>query len=290
MAEIEIVTLLKPRFKAYLEGAFKQIAPTKAAMEYRKQLLQQLLDRAQELNIRGIEDADLIFKTAVDELGNMADNLEEFENRERRKGELKHKLSTGTIVAIAVIALIALVYVVVGAATGKWHPTWLLLLGGVFASAILLMFFAGLKLLRKRKILPVRILIAASEILISVFVFLLLQLVFHVDDCWLIFLAMVALLFGTDTAVAFLANSKGRWIELPIFIEVFGVMLYVILGIELHIWHPGWLLCLMGVGFALVEFVAFILSRAHAKNKREAQKDEDLNEKQNEEYWTQWDD
>lgn len=297
MSETEIVTLLKPRYKAYLEGAFRQIEPTQAAMEYRKQLLVKLLDRTQELNIRGIEDPELIFKTAIDELGDMAENLKAFENRERNKGEIKRKLSTGTIVAIAVIALLAIVYVVAGAATGLWHPLWMVLLGGVFASAILLMAIAGVKLYKKKKLLPIRFLLVAGEALFSVFVFLVLQILFNVEGSWLTFLAMVALMFGVDTAFAFLSADKTRWIELPVFIEMFCVMLYVILGIALDpighvasIWHPGWVLCLAGVAATVVEFIVYAVKKARLKAKKEDEREEAFNERTNESYWTEWDD
>ncbi len=295
--ETEIVAELKPRYKSYLEGAFSHIAPTKAAMEYRIQLLTELLDRTQELSIKGIVDPELIYETAISELGDIDEKLREFEGREQRASELKHKLSAGTAVAISVIALLAIVYVIVSAATGLWHPLWLILLGGVFASAILLMFFASLKLLRKRKILPVRAMLAAGEILVCTFIFLLLQLIFKIDGSWMTFLAMVALIFGADTAVAFLADSKLKWVELPVFIEVLMVMLYVILGIALDplnhiakIWHPGWVMCLSGVAVAIVELIAFILKRARARDKREEQKDNELNKNQDEKYWTMWND
>lgn len=36
---------MKERFKKYLEEHFRKIAPTQAAMEYRKALLTDLLDR-----------------------------------------------------------------------------------------------------------------------------------------------------------------------------------------------------------------------------------------------------
>ena len=52
---------MKERFKRYLEREFRAIAPTLAAMEYREQMLKQLMDRAQELRIKGIDDEDLIF-------------------------------------------------------------------------------------------------------------------------------------------------------------------------------------------------------------------------------------
>lgn len=76
------------------------------------------------------------------------------------------------------------------------------------------------------------------------------------------FLAMVMLLFGTDTSIAFATKSKARWFELPVFIEIFGVMLYVMLGILVQgFWHPGWLLCLAGACCALVQVIVVVVKK-----------------------------
>ena len=50
--------------KKYLEEHFRKIAPTQAAMEYRKALLRQLLDREQELRIKtsGIRGWEIFWK------------------------------------------------------------------------------------------------------------------------------------------------------------------------------------------------------------------------------------
>ena len=286
MTETELINLLKPRYKAYLEGAFRQIDPTKAAMEYRKQLLVKLLDRSQELHIRGIEDPELIFKTAIDELGDMSQNLDKFENREKNKGEIKRKVSMGTIIAMTIIALFGLLYVIAGATTNLWHPLWLVLLFGIFVSATVLLTFAGIKLFKKHKIIPIRIMLVAIEVMLSVFVFLVLQILFNINGSWLVFLAM-----------AFLLGDKTKWIEFPIFIELLCVMLYVILGIALDplnhvasIWHPGWIMCLAGVGVAIIELIVFLVNRARLKAKMEEEREEDLNQKTDESYWTEWDD
>ncbi len=282
---------LKPMYKQYLEGAFRQIAPTKDAMELRKQTLVDMLDRSQELYIRGIRDCDLIYKTVIDGLGDMESRLAEFETRKDKSKNLKRRLSFDAIVAIALTALLAIVYVIVGAMTGRWHPTWLIMVGGIFAGGSFVMAVGVLKLLKKRKILPVRILVAIIETLASVFIFLLLQIVFSVKGSWMTFLAMVALIVGADTVISFMFSSKARWIELPIFAEIFCVMLYVILGISLSmtgiasIWHPGWILCLGGVIVAMIEIsVAVAIRRKRDGQKIASEKETD------EKYWTSWDD
>ena len=68
-------------------------------------------------------------------------------------------------------------------------------------------------------------------------------------------------------------------------------MLYVILGLTVNgVWHPGWLLCLLGVVCALAELIVFVIKKAKAKNKKERAELEDKNEKEDQKYWTEWDD
>lgn len=282
---------MKEKFKKYLEEHFRKIAPTQAAMEYRKALLRQLLDREQELRIKGVSDDNLIYDMAVSELGNLDQTLEQFEKRQIKSGEVKRKISAATICAAAIVALLTVVYLIVGGVAKIWHPAWLIMVGGVFAGVSVLLAYGAYRFAKKKKFVPVRIFVAICEILFTVFVFLLLQLVFKISGAWMSFLAMVAVIFGVDTSIAFATNSKIRWFELPVFVEIFGVMLYVILGITVpNVWHPGWLLCLVGVVCALIELIVFVVKKAKAKNKKEKAELEDKNEKEVQKYWTEWDD
>ena len=286
---------MKERFKKFLEEHFRKIAPTKAAMEYRKTLLTELLDREQELRIKGVRDDELIYNMAVSELGDIDQTLAEFENRQIKSGVVKRKASAVSISAVAIVALLTVVYLIVGGVAKIWHPTWLIVVGGAFAGVGVLFGYIAVKFAQKRKYVVTRVCVAVCEVLLSVFVFLLLELVLepvlHFEGSWMTFLAMVALLFGVDTSVAFATKSKIRWFELPVFIEIFGVMLYVMLGILVPgFWHPGWLLCLAGVCCALVQVIVAVIKKAKKNDAEEKAKIADKNEKQNEAYWTEWDD
>ncbi|GEM_PF-393120 len=288
---------MKEKFKQLLEEHFRKIAPTKAAMEYRKALLRQLLDREQELRIKGVSDDELIYDMAVSELGDIDLTLQNFESRQIKSGEVKRKVSVASICSVAVVLLLTVVYLVVGAVTKVWSPTWLIMVGGIFAGIGVILVYLSVKTAQKRKYVFTRLCIAVCEVLLTVFVFLVLQLVFKVNGSWLAFLAMPVVVLGSDTAIAFATNSKVKWFELPVFVEVFGVMLYVILGITLDvilgigsIWHPGWLLCLAGVVCALVQVIVVVVKKAKKNNAKEKAQLADKNEKQNEAYWTEWDD
>lgn len=189
------------------------------------------------------------------------------------------------------MALLTIVYLIVGGVAKIWHPAWLIMVGGVFAGVSVLLSYGAVKFAKKKKYVPVRIFVAICEVLFTVFVFLLLRLVFKIEGAWMSFLAMPVVLLGVDTAIAFGTNSKIKWFELPVFVEIFGVMLYVILGLTVNgVWHPGWLLCLLGVVCALVELIVFVIKKAKAKNKKERAELEDKNEKEDQKYWTEWDD
>ena len=282
---------MEEKFKSYLEAAFRAIAPTKAAMEYRKKTLKEMKDRAQELRIKGMTDEELIIDTVLSEYEDLPDKLTEFEKREVAVHNAKRNVILGLIVAVAVVVLLAISYVIIGVIAHVWHPTWLIMVGGIFMGLIVVFILVGAKALNKKKYGIIRLLVALSEALVAVFVFLLLQIVFLISGSWLTFLAMVALVLGTDTVVAFFVDSKIRWIELPFFVETFSVMLYVTLGILVSgFWHPGWLLCLVGVVFALIEIIILLSIRNGKKDKKEKAKIFDKHVRTDESYWTEWDD
>ncbi len=278
---------MKEQFKKYLEEQFRKIRPTQAAMEYREETLKSLLDRAQELKIKGIEDEELVYLMCIDELGDFEQVLKEFDQKEIETNSAKRHISRSAIISIATIVLLSLAYVAIGVIAQIWHPTWLIIVGGIFASIIVTVACAVPKLLKDKKYAPIRIIVAGSEVLVSVFVFLILQLVAKIAGSYMVFLAMVAIIVGVDTVLAFAFENKLRWIELPVFVEIFAVMLFVLLGLNVRIWHPTWLLCLVGVVFAIVEIVAFLVKRNAKKAKKEKDNAQEKMQ-QNDVYWTKW--
>ncbi len=281
---------MKEKFKKYLEEQFRSIRPTYAAMQFREETLQNLMDRAQELKIKGIDDEELVYLTCIDELGDFQATLKEFDEREVKTDSVKRKVSLGAVIAVAVAAVLTLTYLIVGFAANVWHPTWLIMVGGVFAGIITAMGFVVPKLVKNKKYIILRAMAAVTEVLVAVFVYLVLQLVVGLAGSWMTFLAMVALLFGVDTAIAFVTMNKFKFIELPIFVEIFFVMLYVILGIVTHAWHPTWLLCLVGVLFAIGELIAFVAIRNKKNEEKENEKINKKHVKEDESYYTTWKD
>ncbi len=280
---------MKERFKTYLEEQFRQIAPTKAAMEYRISMLTKMMDRAQELKIKGMTDDELIYNTVVGELGDFASTLRGYENQAVKK-ELSRRVATlGALLAAAFIAVLVLCYLIVGFVTKLWHPAWLIIVGGALIGIDGIMIMFAVRFAKKKSYLPLRAMVAGAISVTSVVLYLFLQLVGNISGSYLVFLAMVAVILGADTLLAFIGGSKLKWIELPVFIEIFCVMLYVILGISLmwsgkNIWHPTWIICLGGVVVALTEGIVILAERANEKKKEVNAENKAVDEA----YWTKW--
>jgi len=280
---------MKERFKSYLEEQFRQIAPTKAAMEYRISMLTKMTDRAQELKIKGMTDDELIYNTVVGELGDFASTLRGYENQAVKKELGRRGATLGALLAAAFIAVLVLCYLIVGFVTNLWHPTWLIIVGGALIGIDGIMIMLAVRFAKKKSYLPLRAMVAGAISVTGVVLYLFLQLVGNISGSYLVFLAMVAVILGADTLLAFIGGSKLKWIELPVFIEIFCVMLYVILGISLmwsgkNIWHPTWIICLGGVAVALTEGIVILAERANEKKKEANAENKDVDEA----YWTKW--
>ena len=284
---------MKERFKRYLEQQFRAIRPTLAAAEYREKMLKQLMDRAQELRIKGMDDEDLIYDMCIDELGDFGATLAAFDEQEHKVANAKRNALLGAVCGVgAVLALVVIYLIVSFLVPNSWGLTWLILVGGAFAGVIAFSVVLLVKFGKAKKYIAMRLMPPVVIVLLCVYLFLLLQLVAGVERAWLTFLVMVMMIAVFDGVMAFITDFKFRWIELPIVIEVFCVMLYVIIGIAAGaaFWHPGWLLCLGGVVAAIAEAIAIIANRNSKKDAKEKVRIKDKYTKEDESYYTSWKD
>lgn len=283
---------MKERFKEYLEREFRQIAPTKGAMEYRKTMLVRMLDRAQELRIRGMNDDDLIYATVTGELGDFSATLREYEKGVIKREVIRRSAVVGAAAFIGWMIILVGAYLIVGCVARIWHPTWLIIVVGEILGVVALLVWIMIGCAKKKQFFNLRVIVIDIEALLATTLFLFLQLVGGIRGSWMTFLAMVALMACVDAVLAFVTSSKGRWVELPICVEIVCVMLYIILGIGLssgdiaHIWHPGWLLCLGGVAVAVIEVIVYAISSAEKEERKKTEKNTNIDES----FWTEWDD
>ena len=279
------------RFKRYLEREFKAIKPTQAAMEYREEMLTDLLEKEQDLRIKGMTDDELIYDMCIDSLGDVRQKLIDFENRNVKVKNTKRKVLISIAIAIFSVLVLVSAYLVVSfAVPNAWAKSWLILVGGIFAGVSGIAIYLSVLFAKKKKYLPLRALVAICIVLLSVFVFLVLQILFGFNKSWLTFLAMIVFILGVDAVISDITGSKLRYVSYMIFIEVFAIMLYLILGLTMGLWHPEWIIIIAG----LVVDALFITIVAVVKNKKkkalEQKESDEYNVEENEEFYTQWKD
>lgn len=279
------------RFKRFLEREFKAIRPTQAAMEYREELLTQLLEKEQDLRIKGMTDDELIYEMCIDSLGDIRKNLEEFENRNVKVKNAKRTALIAVVITVLSVLVVISSYLIVSfAVPNAWSKSWLIIVGGLFAGVTGVVIFLSVLFAKKKKYLPIRALVALCIVLLSVFVFLVLQILFGFNKSWLTFLVMVVMILGVDAVIADVTGSKFRYVCYAIFIEVFAVMLYIILGITMGLWHPYWIIIIAGLVVDVL-FISIVLVVKSKKKKALEQKESDeYNVEENDEYYTQWKD
>lgn len=276
------------RFKEFLVSEFRKIAPTKEAMDYRKEVLGNLIDKAQELRIKGMTDEEMIFNACIESLGDFEDTLRDFDSK---RVMLKKELYRGKIVSLSAAlaaVLIVVVYLVVSfAVPNSWSTSWLILVGGAFAGVIALLSVVIAKAAKKRKYLAIVGLSSPIIVLAFVFGFLVSQLLFHGQNSWFAFLIMVIALLGTDAVLCcvFPVNKIIRTLVLLAAVEVTFALVYVMLGVASIVpWSPYWLLPVVGVA---VDFGILIGTAVVSKKKKDAAAGKTKAE-YDENYYTNW--
>jgi len=281
---------MKEKFKQFLIAEFQNIPPSHASAEYRKQLLQDCLDYAQELKIKGITNEDIIYDLAIKKIGNMGLLLQEFEQDRLRTKSLEQKKGVAIIASLSILVPALLVYLVASLVIAPpiWSWSWIILLGGIFAWLTTLSMLYMINNKAKLKKLFIRISVLAIVALWTVFAALVLMLVSNniasIDKWYIVFIAIPAALALADIAVSLATNSKGKWISIAGDIVVFYVILYVILTLLIPGFsHPGWLLILLGVGKAILE-LAIVYKVKSNKLRKENTSFNEIDEK----YYTEW--
>ena len=279
------------RFKRYLEREFRAIKPTKAAYEKREEMLTDLLEKEQDLRIKGMTDDDLIYDMCIDSLGDVRQQLLDFENRSKKAKTAKRNILLGLIISVAFVITIVAAYLITSFALGNaWGKTWLIIVGGIFFGAGCASTLGAVLLIKKKKYVLSTLFIDLDIVLLTVFVFLVLQILFGFNKSWLAFLVMPVILIGVLAVMLDLAGTKLKYLGYGVFVEFFCVILYIILGITMGLWHPYWILCLVGIIIDVIGVGVLVGVRNAKKKKAEEAEIQEHDIDEDEEYYTMWKD
>ena len=127
-------------------------------MEYREEMLIKLMDFAQDLKIKGMNDEKLIYNLALAQLGDVEKELQDFEekrNASRKRRSLK--LAAGISVASIIIVTLIVFFAVSFSFEDIFAKSWLILLAGFSVALFVALLFFSIILSGKIKKLLIRL-------------------------------------------------------------------------------------------------------------------------------------
>lgn len=250
-------------FIDHIEKSCKSLGDSKMAFLFKRNVLDRMKERADEVARAGLRDEKVVADLIIDEFGDLVSAFPLFVNEQKRKKRAHFMKYAFPIGGFIFFLLIFICYFTVSDLTGAWNKSWLIIVGGIFFMLIFYLSFAIRKLCTMRRVFhPIaRVLIVGCVMLVSVFAFL--SALMAVDDrivTWPILPAGVALALVCDIIFAYVTKQKFRTIGLLFYLPAVATMLYIVLAAYgVVTWTGGWLILFAGVAADLVYIIAVLM-------------------------------
>lgn len=250
----------------FIENQMKNHPNDELTFAYKKSVLDAMEKRSAVLRKRGLTDEAVIADLVCSENRNLEKGYSDFLAKEKDRKRIK---ALPHNIGIYLIALVA-AFLGIGFATDVWHPTWLLIEGGVSFMVIYLLLFLTAHLTDTPLFPLARVCVAGSVMVLAQFVFLVIRIPFGVENAWLLFLAAVALMLLADGILASLTKQKFAFLSWLLYIPAVTGLLYALLGITgIVAWHPGWWMMVAAVVADVLLVVGTVLYKGRYSIKQE---------------------
>ena len=253
-------------FIDYIEESCKNIEDNHISYIFKKQLLDEMTERANEMTKAGLRDEKVITDLLSDEYPDIEKQYKDFEKKEKKKARSKFLRAVLAIGGVLFFISIFIAYFAISRSTGEWDKTWLIIVGGIFSMIIFYVSFLIKRLYHWHRFLHplARILLAGCVILASVFTFLFVLMMFDPGMSWVIVIIGVMAALIADLIFAFVTKQKFRTLSLFAYMPAFTTMLYIVLaGSGVITWLAGWPIILIGLAVDLI--IALTIAASNAK-------------------------
>lgn len=129
-------------FIEYIETSCGNIKDTQMSYLYKKEILNSITDRANEITHAGLKDEKVLADLIADEYPNLEENFPAWEKAAKKKKFAKTmRIILGVGGLLFFIGFFA-AYFIISDATKAWDKTWLIIVGGVALALIADIIFA----------------------------------------------------------------------------------------------------------------------------------------------------
>lgn len=261
-------------YSDYIDEALKGVPDAGGSLgRYKKQILKEMEAQASSPAYKDMSEAQVLEKLKSGGFGSLKSDYRKYYEAACGK---KRSRAIGASVALGSVAyILALIvaYIVVSFATHMWAYTWLILFGGITLGAVALMVYSVKKALEKGSgfTFLARVCAALVTMLAATFVFLCLQLIFHLPHSWITFLVGVIAVFVVDSVLMAVFRQKHKLVGYVFYIPVVGTLLYVVLGsLKAIPWNPGWIMIIISLIIDILVIIAALIGRS-VKMKKEGE-------------------
>lgn len=253
-------------FIEYIETSCAKLPDNQITYLYKKQILDEMTERANEITHSGLRDEAVLTDLMVDEYPELEKNYYIWAKAYKKKKLGKTMRLVMALGGVIFFIAMFITYFEISKATGAWNKTWLIIVGGIFAMIIFYVSFLIKRICHMRRLFhPIaRILIAGCVMLVTVFTFLFALMMRPVYIAvWPIIIGGVAIMLICDIIFAFATQQKFRTITAFIYMPAIFTMAYIILAAYgVVTWMAGWPIILLGIAADLVFVITIALSNA----------------------------
>ncbi len=252
-------------FIEYIEESCKNIKDSHIAYKYKRKILDEMTERANEITGAGLRDEKVLADLLASEHPDLEQNYYVYEKEEKKKARASLLRKIFAIGGVLFFIAIFVAYFSISKFTGAWDKTWLIIVGGIFSMIIFYTSFLIKRLYHWHRFLHplARALVSGCIMLVFVFVFLFVLMMYNPGFSWIFVILGVMISFVADLIFAFATKQKFRTIALFAYIPAIFTMLYIILaGMGIVSWLTGWLLIFAGVGIDLIIIMAIVAYNA----------------------------
>lgn len=248
-------------FYQYIERSLPNKPNDPVLYKYKKRVLDEMSNRANELSSRGLTDKRVIDDLIISEYEGIADDYKEYAQGKALKKKRKALLIGNILGSIVYIFMLIIVFLGIGFSTHYWHPAWVIIVDGVLLWVAYLLSLGINRVLDMKRIFHfiARILLAIAIVVLFVAIFIFLMAVMHVPHAWvLVFVGLFAMFLG-DGLFASLTKQKLAIISWLMYIPAMSAMLFVILGgLSIVSWATGWIMIPLSLLLdAIIMYIAY---------------------------------
>lgn len=235
----------------HIESQLNGEKDTPLLYEFKKQLLSDMTNRANELTHTGLSDQRVLSDLVISEHLDIKSEYKNFVNK-KTQAKRKAKAVLNNIIGCVIYTISAvIIFLAISVATGAWGKTWLIIEG-----AMSLLLVGELSILIKkatkstRKIFHpgARLLLAANVMIVTQFLFLICLVLLHLPKSWLIFICGVIAIFIADGIYVAITKKRLAILNYLVYILAISPMVYVLLGaLNIEPWSKGWLVIPMAL-------------------------------------------